>query len=74
MKMAGGGGVKWAPPRFGRVPPERPARRPADPKENLPEACGAVWHFSSFQATRCDVLDDVLDDVRIRITNKSIRC
>ena len=37
-------------------------------------ASGAVWHFSSFQATRCDVLDDVLDDVRIRITNKSIRC
>ena len=56
--------MKWAPPRFGRVPPERPARRPADPKENLPEACGTVCHFSSFRVTWRDVLDDVLDDAR----------
>ena len=31
-------------------------------KENLPEACGTVCHFSSFRATWRDVLDAVLDD------------
>ncbi|KAL7534857.1 hypothetical protein ACHAXR_006123, partial [Thalassiosira sp. AJA248-18] len=36
-----------------------------DPKENLPESYGAVYHFSSFKATQRDVLGDVrgLDDV-----------
>jgi pre-rRNA-processing protein TSR1 len=30
-----------------------------DPKENLPESYGAVYHFSSFKATQRDVLEDV---------------
>eukprot|EP00584_Thalassiosira_punctigera_P020182 CAMPEP_0172549544 /NCGR_PEP_ID=MMETSP1067-20121228/18584_1 /TAXON_ID=265564 ORGANISM="Thalassiosira punctigera, Strain Tpunct2005C2" /NCGR_SAMPLE_ID=MMETSP1067 /ASSEMBLY_ACC=CAM_ASM_000444 /LENGTH=1058 /DNA_ID=CAMNT_0013336937 /DNA_START=47 /DNA_END=3223 /DNA_ORIENTATION=- len=36
-----------------------------DPKENLPETYGAVYHFSSFKATQRDVLGDVrgLEDV-----------
>jgi len=36
-----------------------------DPKENLPDTYGAVYHFASFKATQRDVLEDVrgLDDV-----------
>ena len=30
-----------------------------DPKENLPDSYGAVYHFSSFKATQRDVLGDV---------------
>jgi len=30
-----------------------------DPKENLPDTYGAVYHFSSFKATQRDVLGDV---------------
>jgi len=30
-----------------------------DPKENLPESYGAVYHFSSFKSTQRDVLEDV---------------
>mmetsp|Transcript_32005 Transcript_32005/g.67738 ORF Transcript_32005/g.67738 Transcript_32005/m.67738 type:complete len:1028 (-) Transcript_32005:236-3319(-) len=32
-----------------------------DPKENLPETYGAIYHFSSFKATQRDVLGDVKD-------------
>jgi hypothetical protein len=36
-----------------------------DPKENLPETYGAVYHFASFKATQRDVMADVrgLEDV-----------
>lgn len=36
-----------------------------DPKENLPDSYGAVYHFASFKATQRDVLEDVkgLEDV-----------
>ena len=36
-----------------------------DPKENLPESYGAVYHFSSFKATQRDVMGDVrgLDEI-----------
>lgn len=32
-----------------------------DPKENLPDTYGAVYHFSSFKATQRDVIGDVKD-------------
>ena len=32
-----------------------------DPKENLPESYGAVYHFSSFKATQRDVMLDMKD-------------
>mmetsp|Transcript_27477 Transcript_27477/g.57330 ORF Transcript_27477/g.57330 Transcript_27477/m.57330 type:complete len:1056 (-) Transcript_27477:49-3216(-) len=32
-----------------------------DPKENLPDPYGAIYHFSSFKATQRDVLGDVRD-------------
>jgi len=39
-----------------------------DPKENLPDSYGAVYHFASFKATQRDVMEDVkgLEDVVLR--------
>ena len=39
----------------------RKSYRYRDPKENLPETHDAVYHFSSFRATQCNVLEDARD-------------
>lgn len=36
-----------------------------DPKENLPESYGTIYHFSSFRATQNDVVADAKDVIKV---------
>ena len=42
-----------------------------DPKENLPDSYGKVYHFSSFKLTQRGVLDDVNEQVREALDNNN---